>query len=289
MNRPFVPASRLSRTAASIALALFLAAAGRAGHASPASPAGPDDRQAAAPTLAAILDGVESRLKTGFSYKGWAAASTTVITLLDKAGRAEKVTRVDKNVRVVEGVRTEDILKAVETEEGRDKDITRLYAEEQKARQEKERKRREEEARKGARSGRRSGSFDLDEIMPFAAAKRPGYEFVLRPPIAGYPHLVLEAKAKVSSDKAWNGVYVIDPDGYAILRAEVRPSKNPRFVKELWAEADIEALPGGRLFIKRTKFKVDGGIFIKHIRMIVEDAYAEVRILDDSGSAGSVD
>ena len=287
MSRPSAPTFRLSHTAARLILALLLAAAGRDGQASPASPAGPDGRQAPAPTLAAVLDGVEARLKTGFNYKGWAAASTTLITVLDKAGRTEKITRVDKNVRVVDGVRTEDILKAVETEEGRDKDITRAYAEEQKARQEKERRRREEEARKGAKSGRRSGSFDLDEIMPFAAAKRPGYEFVLRPPVAGSSHLILEAKAKVPSDKAWNGVYIIDPDGYAILRAEVRPSKNPRFVKELWAEADIQALPGGRLFIKRTKFKVDGGIFIKHIRMIVDDAYTEARILDDSGSAGA--
>jgi hypothetical protein len=234
-----------------------------------------------------VLDGVEARLKTGFSYKGWASDSTTVITELDKVGRAEKVTRVAKSVRVVEGVRTEDILKAVAAEDGRDKDITRQYAGEQKARQEKERKRREDEARKGAKPGRRSGSFDLDEIMPFAAAKRPGYEFLLRPRTEGSPYLILEARARVPSDKAWNGVYTVDPATFDILRAEVRPSKNPRFVKELWAEADIEALPGGQLFIKRTKFKVDGGIFIKHIRMIVEDAYSNPRVLDGPGSAGA--
>jgi hypothetical protein len=234
----------------------------------------------AQPDLAALLNGVEARLKAGFDYKGWTSDSTTVLTELDKAGRPEKITRVAKTVRVVAGVRTESILKAVETEDGQDADITRAYAKEQASRQEKERKRREEEARKGTKGGRRSGSFDLDEIMPFAAAKRAGYDFVLRPGVAGQPFVVLEARAKVPTDKSWNGVYTIDPVTFEIRRAEVRPSKNPRFVKELWAEADIQTLPGGQLFIQRTKFKVDGGIFIKHVRMIVEDDYTGVRLLD---------
>lgn len=234
----------------------------------------------ARPDLPTLLNGVEARLKAGFHYQGWTADSTTVITTLDKAGRPEKITRIAKTVRVVAGVRTETILKAVETEDGQDSDITDDYAKEQRAREAKERKRREDEARKGGPQGRRSGSFDLDEIMPFAAAKRPGYDFVLRPGVDGHPFLVLEARAKVPADKSWNGVYTIDPVTFDIRRAEVRPSKNPRFVKELWAEADILALPGGQLFIKRTKFKVDGGIFIKHIRMIVEDDYAGVRLLD---------
>lgn len=234
-----------------------------------------------APGLEAVLNGVEARLKTGFSYKGWASDSTTVITELDKAGRAEKVTRVEKAVRVADGVRTEEIRSAAETKKGRTTDITRRYAEEQRARDAKERQRREEAARKGGpKGGRRSGSFDLDEIMPFASARRSAFDFVLRPAADGQPLIILEAKAKVPADRSWNGVYAIDPATFDIRRAEVRPSKNPRFVKELWAEADIETLPGGWLFIKRTRFKVDGGIFIKHVRMMVEDAYTGVQLLD---------
>ncbi len=229
--------------------------------------------------LTAILDGVESRLKAGFTYREWTADSVTFLTHLDKNGRPEKTTRVTKNVRIVDGARTEEILKAVETEDGREADITADYAEEQRAREEKERKLREEEIRKGAARGRRrSGSLDLDKILPFAAGKRAGYDFVLRPAGAA-PYIVLEARAKDPSDKAWNGVYTIDPARFDILRAEVRPAKNPRFVKELWAEADIERLADGRLFIRRTKLKIDGGFLIKHVRMIVEDVYTNPRIL----------
>jgi hypothetical protein len=233
------------------------------------------------PDLDTLLRGVEARLAAGFTYKNWTAAATTKVTETDKKGNPEKVTAVTKTVRVKNGERDEDILKAVETEDGKATDITRKYAEEQRKRRDKERKRREEEAKKsGGKAGRRGGSFDLDEIMPFSAAKRALYDFTLRPAEDGRPLVILEARAKVKSDKAWDGVYTIDPAAFDIVKAEVRPSKNPRFVKELWAEADIEAIAGKHLFITRTKFRIDGGIFIKHVRMIVEDAYTDVRILD---------
>lgn len=234
----------------------------------------------AGPPLAAILDGVEARLKAGFTYRAWTADSVTIRTDLDKEGRPEKVTRVSKVVRSADGVRTERILQATETENGREADVTADYADEQREREEKERRRREEEARKGTAEGRRrSGSFDLDQILPFAADKRSAYDFRLRPSGPAPSPLVLEARAKVPSDKAWDGVYTIDPVRFDILRAEVRPAKNPRFVKELWAEADIERLADGLLFIRRTRLKVDGGFLIKHIRMVVEDVYSNPRIL----------
>lgn len=234
----------------------------------------------AGPDLKILLDSVEARLKAGFTYRAWTADSVTIRTDLDKDGRPEKVTRISKTVRSQDGVRTERILAATETEDGRATDITADYAEEQRAREEKERKRREEEIRKGEAGGkRRSGSFDLDEILPFAVDKRSAYDFRLRPTGPSSSPIVLEARAKDPSDKAWNGVYAIDPARFDILRAEVRPSKNPRFIKELWAEADIERLSDGRLFIRRTRLKVDGGFLIKHIRMIVEDVYTDPRIL----------
>jgi hypothetical protein len=255
------------------AVLLVLGAAGLPGATVPSGSAVGAD-------LKSLLDGVEARLKAGFTYRAWTADSLTIRTDLDKDGRPEKVTRISKIVRSQDGVRAERILTATETENGREADVTAKHAEEQREREEKERRRREEEARKGTAGGRRrSGSFDLDEILPFAADKRSAYDFRLRPAGPSSAPLVLEARAKDPSDKAWNGVYTIDPDRFDILRAEVRPAKNPRFVKELWAEADIERLPDGLLFIRRTKLKVDGGFLIKHIRMIVEDVYTNPRIL----------
>lgn len=269
MAHPPAPASLLRLAA----VLLSLSAAGLPGASAPSVSAGRGD-------LTALLDGVEARLKAGFTYRAWSADSVTTRTDLDKDGRSEKVTRISKIVRSADGVRTERILSATETKDGRETDVTAGYAEEQREREEKERRRREEEARQGASGGRRrSGSFDLDEILPFAADKRSAFDFRLRPAGASSSPVVLEARAKDPSGKAWDGVYTIDPVRFDILRAEVRPAKNPRFVKELWAEADIERLPDGRLFIRRTRLKVDGGFLIKHVRMIVEDVYTNPRIL----------
>ena len=229
-----------------------------------------------APDLQKLLDGVAARLAAAFDYKLWTADSTTTITEFDRKGVTGKTTRVTKFVRMREGERDEDILKAVETEDGRTTDITAKYAEDSRARREKERQRR---ARGRGKGGRRSGAFDLDEIMPFASAKRAAFDFAVRTATAdgGRSLVILEARAKVRDSKMWNGVYTIDPATFDIIKAEVRPSKNPTFVKELWAEADIEAT-GPHLVLSRTRFKIDAGFLIKHVRMIVEDTYTNIRV-----------
>ncbi len=229
-----------------------------------------------APDLQKLLDGVEARLAAAFDYKLWTADSTTTITEFDRKGVTGKTTHVTKFVRMRDGERDEDILKAVETKDGRTTDITAKYAEESRARREKERQRRARSEKKG---GRRSGAFDLDEIMPFASSKRAAFDFAVKTATAegGRSLVILEARAKIRDSDVWNGVYTIDPATFDIVKAEVRPSKNPTFVKELWAEADIGAV-GSHLVLSRTLFKIDAGFLIKHVRMIVEDTYANIRV-----------
>ncbi len=228
------------------------------------------------PDLNAFLVNVEARLEAGFAYKNWTASSTSTNTEFDRRGAVVKVTVVDKLVRVTNGDRDEDILKAVETADGKTTDVTRETAE--KARQQWA-----EERAKRAAGSRRSGVLDLDEILPFAPKKRPFYNFKLRSVEGegGRKLAVLEAAAMEKDSKLWNGIYKIDPVTFDIVRAEVRPSDNPTFVRELWAEADIALLGGKHLFIVHSKMKVDGGfLFIKNTRMLVEDVYTDVKILN---------
>jgi len=52
-------------------------------------------------------------------------------------------------------------------------------------------------------------------------------------------------------------------------------------VKELSVEAEVEILDGKHFVLKRTFFRVNGGLlFIKRIRMTVEEVYSDVRVLD---------
>lgn len=228
------------------------------------------------PDLNLLLVNVEARLTAGFAYKNWSASSTSTRTEFDRHGVIEKVTVVNKVVRVTNGDRDENILKAIETGDGKMKDVTRETAEKARQQWTKEREKR-------AGGGRRSGVIDLDEVLPFAAKQRPLYSFKLRMAEGegGRKLAILEAAAKEKDSKLWNGTYTIDPVTFDIIRAEVRPSDNPTFVRELWAEADIALLGGKNLFIIRTKMKVDAGfLFVKNVRMLVEDTYTDVKILN---------
>jgi hypothetical protein len=225
------------------------------------------------PDLDLLLVNVEARLEAGFAYKNWSAASVMTRTEYDRHGAVVKVTVARKNVRIVGRDRDEDILQATETEDGRTKDITADYAKESRKNREKERKRRA--------SGDKGRSLDLDEIMPFAAKRRPLYNFRLQPAEgeSGRKPVVLTVQAKEKDSKLWDGTFWIDPATFDIVKADVRPSDNPAFVRELWAKADIGLVDGKYLFITRTVLKIDGGfLFVKNIRMMVEDVYTDVKI-----------
>ena len=51
-------------------------------------------------------------------------------------------------------------------------------------------------------------------------------------------------------------------------------------VKELAMQIDFEVLDKRYLVLKRLRFIVNGGIFIKHVRQIVEDVYSDFEVLD---------
>jgi hypothetical protein len=226
------------------------------------------------PDLNGLLVNVEARLSAGFAYKNWTAASTMTRTEYDRKGAVEKVTFARKNVRVVNGNREEDILLATETADGKTRDVTAAFAKESKKNWDRERERKAK--------GEKGRSMDLDEIMPFAAKRRALYDFNLQPAEGegGRKLVALTVKAKEKDSKNWDGTYWIDPVTSDIVKADVRPSDNPTFVRELWAKADLSLVDGKYLFIARTIFKIDAGfLFVKNVRMLVEDSYTDVKII----------
>jgi hypothetical protein len=230
----------------------------------------------------ALLDGVAARLKATAGYMNWTAISVQTITELDRKGNPEKVTVVTKALRVTDGRRSEDILRAVVTEDGETRDITAKYAAEAKKRREEEEQQRAK-GNKSRQEGERGGRIDLEELLPFAENGRPGYVFEIRDAADGTGRrlVLLGVKAKTRDPQNWDGTYTIDPSTFDILRAEIQPSKLPKMVKELSVEADFEVLDGKYLVLRRTRFKVNGGfLFIKRVRMTIEEAYSGVRVLD---------
>jgi len=55
----------------------------------------------------------------------------------------------------------------------------------------------------------------------------------------------------------------------------LKPSKNPKYVKEFEIEMSFEVLPQGYFVLRKSKARINGGIFIKRIRMTSEEEYSD--------------
>jgi hypothetical protein len=231
-----------------------------------------------------LLDKLSQRIKASFDYKNWKASIVSTTTKADKNWAAEEVTVVTKNVKSsAEGKPEEEILKALQTKKGKTTDITQKYAEERRKEREKARQRRAEEQDPPAADDERGGgSVSLDEFLPFSDKKRGDFEFRLQDKtmLDGQEVSVLDVRARLKDPKNWDGMFYFDPETYDLLRIDLRPSKNPKLVKELEMLIDFEVLQNRFLVLKRTRFKVNGGIFIKHVRRIIEDVYSHFEVLD---------
>jgi hypothetical protein len=249
--------------------------------------------------LESLLNDVAARLETGAGYKNWTATAIQTTTELDRRGAAEKVTVLTKAVKVADGRRRDEVVKAVETEKGVSKDVTAKHLAEAEKRRAEEAQRRAERARQGEASRRderpssgaqpsrrRSAEMDIMDIVPFAAERRDDFAFSLRETAdpAGRPVVRIDVKAKEKDRRNWEGTYTVDPATGDILRAEVRPSEYPKFVKELVVEAEVDILDGKYMVFKRTFIRVSGGfLFIKRVRMTIEEVYSDVRVVDGGG------
>jgi hypothetical protein len=248
-------------------------------------------RQAPQQDLESLLDKLSRKIKASSDYKSWRASVISTITRMDKNWTPEDVTVVTKSIASsAEGEPREEILKALQTKKGKTTDITRKYAEERRKEREKERQRRAKETPDAsADNPRGGGAMPLDEFLPFSAKRRQDFEFRLRerPFSEGSAVSVLEGRARVKSLRNWEGTFSFDPQTYDLISLDLRPSQIPKMVKELAMQIDFEVLEDRYLVLKRLQFKVNGGIFIKHVRQIVEDVYSDFEVLDQKADKTS--
>jgi hypothetical protein len=232
--------------------------------------------------LNALLDRIADRAKSHWEIKSWRAGAATVVSEMDKNWKPKKTTRVKKTVSVTESERSEKVLEALRTEKGVTKDITAEFIREA-AEERRDAKDKPADNSTGNKDEQRgmSRSLSLEELLPFSEKARQSYTFVRLQDevIEGRAVYVLESKAKIKGEKFWEGRYFISPESYDVLRVNLTISKNPKFVKEISTLIDFQVLPDGHFFIKKTWMKVDAGMVIKHIRMVIEEEYSDIEIL----------
>ena len=248
-------------------------------------------RQAPQQDMESLLDKLSRKIAASSDYKSWRASVLSTITRMDKNWTPEDVTVVTKSIASSAGGEPrEEILKALQTKKGKTTDITQKYAEERRKEREKERQRRAKETPDAsADKPRGGGAMPLDEFLPFSEKRRPDFEFRLRerPISEGSAVSVLEGRARVKSLRNWEGTFSFDPETYDLISLDLRPSQIPKMVKELAMQIDFEVLDDRYLVLKRLRFKVNGGIFIKHVRQIVEDVYSDFEVLDQKADTTS--
>ena len=245
--------------------------------------------------LDAFLDKAAAKIKAYTEYENWKASVVSSTTVMDKNWTPESVQVVTKTVKVVNGLYEQEILSALETKKGKTKDITEKVAEEVRqdlertkkrtAEGEKAKKRPPEGAQKPRKDGRRQGRLELDEFLLFSAEKRVDYDFRLEEAgfLNGKPALILGMASKIKDEDHFEGRFWFEPATTDLLQIEVKPAHMPKMVKELEMRMAFDILQGRFLTLKSFYVKINGGIFIKHIRQVIEEEYKDFEILDGSG------
>jgi hypothetical protein len=231
-----------------------------------------------------FLDKVDAKVGGFQEARNWRGSVTSTITKMNRHWTPESVTVVTKAVTVADGRRSEEILKALETKDGKTQDITKEFIETDRKEHEKYRRQRPpDKPRPAGTAPRRRGlGASIEEYTPFSEARRKLFDFRLdeNASLDGRPALALDVTAKVKSDKNWEGRIYFEPGTLDPLLAEARPSETPRFVKELEARIALEVVGGTTLMLKSTWIKVNAGfLFFKRVRQVVEDLYSDIEIL----------
>lgn len=229
-----------------------------------------------------LIDKVAMRQDSYPKYHNWEALVVLTETEMDKDWLPRKVTVIEKKLKVVNDEETDEVLQVLETEKGVTKDITERYI--RKAEKEKDKKKSEEGKHKTEKEEDK-GTIKLsrDEIFPFNEEKRKKYDFIMLESshIGGQEVYVLESMTKIKSEDLWEGVYYIDKESFDVLMVKLKPSKNPKHIKEFEIEMSFQVLPEGYFVLKKSKARIDGGIFIKKIRMTVEEERSNYKIMKE--------
>ena len=228
--------------------------------------------------LAPLLDKISKRMNSYPENSNWKYSVVTKTTEMDKQWRPKKTTITTSIVKEVDNVLSGEIKKAVETEDGITKDVTEKIAKQAKKQLERTNKERAEQ------KGQKGTGNEYDVFFPFNENKRAKFAFhrLDDAVINERPVFIIEAVAKEKDEQIYEGKFYIDQTTYDILKVRVKPSKNPRFVEELDMDIDFEVLPEGKFIRRRSRTRVDGGLLFKRFRMIVEEEYFDIEILDSS-------
>lgn len=227
-----------------------------------------------------IVEQTAVRLANYPRLKNWQVSVLSTAFRMDKNWQPQKETVVRKTVTVRGEDRTEDIINAVEIEKGKTKDVTEKFRKEA-LKEKKKREKRRAEGKSEEEGSRRE--LSMDDMFPFGVTERKNYIFKLLEDteIEGIPVFVLETRAKMRTDKYYDGKYYIDQNDFKILKVELQPAKNPSVLKLFEMEAYFQVISGGYFVLEKTRVRIHVGLVIKNIRLDAEEVYSDYSVLSE--------
>jgi len=231
---------------------------------------------ARAEDLTPMLDKISKRMNSYPGNNNWKYGIVTKSIETNEQWQPKKTTISKAIIKVVDSMVSGELLEAVEIENGNSKDISQKIATQLKEQMESANK---ETAK---RKGQKGIENALDIFFPFNDNKRAKFEFRLLngADINERPVLIIEALAKEKDARLFEGKYYIDEETYDVLKAQITPSKNPKFVKDMYMDIDFEVLPEGNFIRRRSKTRVNGSFLFKRTWIIFEEEYFDVKILN---------
>ncbi len=252
----------------------------------PAAEASPQkSRGAKAPTVSspealALVETIAERQASYPELESWQARARSTSSRMTSDWKPASVVETDKIVTVDGLYWSEEILRATETRDGRTKDVTAETQKEARQRAAKQRRSSpgDREADQQSR-GRRSLDMARDEIFPFAADRRAGYDFFLEGPseLDGSPVLLLRSRSRLRNDKTLEGLYFVDPATHDVRRTELTLAKRPAPLKRMEIELDFAVLPEGYHMMVKAVMRIHVGVIVKNIRVEAVETYRDFK------------
>lgn len=230
-------------------------------------------------TINSLIDKVCQRLTSYPDFEKWQALVVTTYIDADKNWQPEKIKRVKKILTVNGDTREEEILEAVDTENGKSRDVTAEYRQSRLERL----KKLKEDAEKARKSGQKpevKNQLTKDDLIPFSDKKKNLYTFRLlgEEELRGEKVYVIEARARVKRNNLFEGRYYLSEKTYDPLKMLLQPSKNPAFVRDFQVEIDLEPWQN-QLVLKKSRIKVYGGFLFKTVRLTIEEVYSDFKVI----------
>jgi len=226
-----------------------------------------------------LVQKVCQRLAAYPDFEKWQADVISSYIYADKNWQPEKIRRVKKHLLVDGETREEEILEAVEMEKGKTRDVTEEYRK-QRLERLKKLKEEAEKARKNGQKPAAKNQLTKEDLIPFLEKKKNLYHFRLvgEESYQGVKVFVIEARAKEKKDNLFEGLYYISQATFDPLKMILQPSRLPNFVREFQVEIELEPWQG-LLMLKKSRLRVYGGFLFKSVRMMIEEDYANFRLV----------